>query len=83
MFEKPLSAVAAAILFLFALPWAHAPVHAQTYPVRPIRIVVPFPPGGTSDILARSIGQKLAEEWGQPVLTDHRTNSPPSLNPRS
>jgi tripartite-type tricarboxylate transporter receptor subunit TctC len=72
MMEKSISAVAAVILLLFALPWAHAPVHAQTYPVRPIRIVVPFPPGGTSDILARAIGQKLMEEWGQQVLTDNR-----------
>jgi tripartite-type tricarboxylate transporter receptor subunit TctC len=48
------------------------PAHAQTFPTRPVRIVVPFPPGGTSDILARSIGQKLTEEWGQPVLTDNR-----------
>ena len=46
--------------------------HAQAFPSRPIRIVVPFPPGGTSDILARSIGQKLTEEWGQPVLADNR-----------
>jgi tripartite-type tricarboxylate transporter receptor subunit TctC len=67
---KPLSAVAAMILF--ALPWVPLPAHAQAYPSRAIRIVVPFPPGGTSDILARSIGQKLTEEWGQPVLTDNR-----------
>ena len=50
-------------------------VQAQTspaYPSRAIRIVVPFPPGGTSDILSRAIGQKLTEEWGQPVVTDNR-----------
>ncbi len=45
---------------------------AQPYPSRAIRIVVPFPPGGTSDILSRTIGQKLTEEWGQQVITDNR-----------
>ena len=62
----------AAPVILLALAGASLPVHAQTFPARPVRIVVPFPPGGTSDILARSIGQKLSEEWGQPVLTDNR-----------
>lgn len=47
-------------------------VHAQPFPSRSIRIVVPFPPGGTSDILSRTIGQKLTEEWGQTVITDNR-----------
>jgi tripartite-type tricarboxylate transporter receptor subunit TctC len=44
----------------------------QTFPSRPIRIVVPFPPGGTSDILSRLIGPKLTERWGQPVVVESR-----------
>ena len=61
----------AVLVFLAVLPVAAA-AQAQTFPTRPVRIVVPFPPGGTSDILARTIGQKLTEEWGQPVLADNR-----------
>ncbi len=44
----------------------------DAYPSKPIKIVVPFPPGGTSDILARTIGQKLFQEWGQPVIIENR-----------
>lgn len=50
-------------------------VHAQTYPVKTIRIVVPFPPGGFSDIFARVIGGKFNESWGQPVVIDNRTGA--------
>jgi len=45
---------------------------AQTYPGKPIRIVVPFPAGGPTDVLSRIIGQKMAENWGQQVLVDNR-----------
>jgi len=45
---------------------------AQGYPSRPIRIVVPFPPGGTSDILSRLIGPRLTEKWAQPVIVESR-----------
>ena len=45
---------------------------AADYPSRPIRMVVPFSPGGTSDTLARILGQKLSEVWGQPVVIDAR-----------
>jgi tripartite-type tricarboxylate transporter receptor subunit TctC len=45
---------------------------AQNYPTRPIRIVVPFPPGGSTDLVARVVGQKMAESWGQQVVIDNR-----------
>ena len=43
---------------------------AQNYPAKPIHFIVPFPPGGSTDVLARLIGQKVSERWGQPVLVE-------------
>ena len=54
---------------------AFAPALAQTYPAKPIRVIVPYPPGGTSDILTRLIGAKLTESWGQQVIADNRTGA--------
>jgi tripartite-type tricarboxylate transporter receptor subunit TctC len=44
----------------------------QVYPSKPIRIIVPYPAGGPAGALARLIGQKMTESWGQPALVDHR-----------
>jgi tripartite-type tricarboxylate transporter receptor subunit TctC len=45
---------------------------AQAFPNRPVRIIVPFPPGGPTDVMARIFGQKLSEDWGQPVVIENR-----------
>jgi tripartite-type tricarboxylate transporter receptor subunit TctC len=72
------------IQLLFALWAGFAGLNAQAqtpaaFPVKPIKIVVPFPAGGTSDVLARLIGQKMTEAWGQPVLIDNKPGSSGNL----
>lgn len=64
-------------LFLFALMTSVAPVHAYAqsvpaYPVKPVRIIVPFTPGGPADAIARPIAQGLTERWPHPVVIDYR-----------
>jgi tripartite-type tricarboxylate transporter receptor subunit TctC len=61
-------AKAFSLIALFAV----APAYAQDYPSRPIRLVVPFPPGGPNDIIGRVFGQKMQELLGQPVIIDNR-----------
>ena len=70
---------AAAIFGVAALIGATA--SAQTWPAKPMRIVVPFPPGGGVDLLARIVGSKLTEAWGQPVVIEHRPGASATLGP--
>ena len=49
-----------------------AAIHAQSYPAKPLRLIVPFPPAGSADLLSRTIGQKVSEAWGQQVIVDNR-----------
>jgi tripartite-type tricarboxylate transporter receptor subunit TctC len=62
----------ASMLAVAALVPAAGHVHAQTYPSKPVRIIVPFPPGGGIDLFARIIGQKISEGLGQQVVIDNR-----------
>jgi tripartite-type tricarboxylate transporter receptor subunit TctC len=66
--NKLVKALAAGAVLAVASTFAAA----QAWPSKPIRIIVPYPPGGTSDILARAVGQKLQEQWGQPVVVENK-----------
>ena len=77
MVKNSLLSLAAAATMLLG-----ASAHAQTasnYPAKPIKIVVPFPAGGTSDVLARIFGQKITEHWGQPVVVENRPGASGNL----
>jgi tripartite-type tricarboxylate transporter receptor subunit TctC len=63
--------VLSAVLLWFATP----PAHAQTYPAKPITIVIGYTPGAVSDLAARTIGEGLHQAWGQPVIVDNRPGS--------
>jgi len=57
---------------LSLLVLAAAGAHAQSYPTKPIRIVIPYPPGGGTDIVIRAVSGRLSERLGQPVVVDNR-----------
>ena len=69
MFKRFGSAALALLLCVMANA---AFAQAQNYPVRPIRLIVPYPPGGSTDPTGRALGQWLAEKFGQPVVIDNR-----------
>ncbi|MET1114417.1 MAG: tripartite tricarboxylate transporter substrate binding protein [Comamonas sp.] len=71
----------AALTSLVAL--AALPAAAQTFPAKPIRLVVPFPPGGTPDILSRIIGEHVGKSLGQPVLVENRAGAGGNIGAQS
>ena len=60
------------LLAATALVISSLTAQAQSWPSKPVRIIVPFPPGGTTDIVARSLGVELQKMWGQPVVIENR-----------
>jgi len=60
------------VMFALMMFVGAAETSAQPYPSKPIKIVVPFTPGGSNDVLARTIAQKLSESWGRPVVVENR-----------
>jgi tripartite-type tricarboxylate transporter receptor subunit TctC len=71
MMEKRMTKLGLLAILAFALPVPDA-AYSQNYPVKPVRVIVPFPPGGVSDIFARILGQKLTVMLGQPFVVDSR-----------
>ena len=62
-------------LVLAAAALLAAPVWAQNYPVKTVRLIVPFAPGGATDIVARIVAQKLSEVWGQQMVVENRAGA--------
>jgi tripartite-type tricarboxylate transporter receptor subunit TctC len=70
--------VFSSVLLAGLLTGVHAITMAQgaaTFPNKPIKIIVPYPAGGTADVLPRIVGQKLSEKWGQPVIIENRAGA--------
>jgi tripartite-type tricarboxylate transporter receptor subunit TctC len=62
------------VLFLLAIVFS-APVLAQGYPSKPIKIIVPFTPGSATDVMARIVGERLNNAWGQPVVVENKAGA--------
>ena len=72
----PIRALIAALACCSLLP---AIALAQGFPSKPVRFIVPFAPGGQSDVVARTVGQKLSERWGQPVVIENKPGAATTL----
>src|SRR3954470_3794399 len=76
--RKAISKLCLSVLVFASLQFA-MPAQAQNYPNKPIRFVVPFPPGGIADVVARVMGQKLGEALGQNAVIENRAGASGTL----
>src|ERR1700751_274236 len=76
--EISMRRIAAALVIVAALA-AGAPAHAQEYPTRTIRLIVPFPAGGVLDVMGRLIAQHLSASLGQQIIVDNRPGAGSTL----
>src|SRR5437660_3796241 len=60
------------LALLISLAGLASAIHAQTFPSKPLRIIVPFPPGGAADVTSRLLGEHMAKGLGQPVIAENR-----------
>ena len=69
------------LVFVFGLiaVLLNSAVLAETYPAKPVRLIVTYPPAGSSDLMGRILGQKLAELWGQPVIVENKPGAAGSI----
>ena len=72
-----------AILLAFTFGCAALPAQAANFPDRPIKLIVPFPPGGGTDVLARVIAQKLNEKWGQAIVVENQPGASGGIGTRA
>ncbi|HJS78785.1 MAG TPA: tripartite tricarboxylate transporter substrate binding protein [Burkholderiales bacterium] len=66
-------------LFALVLAGFTVPTHAQNYPTKPVRLIIAFTPGSSTDIIGRAVAAKLQEMWGQPVVAENRTGAGGSI----
>ena len=62
----------AVAIMIASVTWLAGPAIAETYPTRPIRLIVPYAPGGSTDVVGRMVGQRLSEAVGQAVVVENR-----------
>jgi tripartite-type tricarboxylate transporter receptor subunit TctC len=79
--KEEIMQIARSLLLIFGIAGAllAGVAPAQTYPSKPVRLIVTYPPAGSSDLMARILGQKLSELWGQPVIVENKPGAAGSI----